>query len=228
MAVVTTAVVGAGAAVYSANKQSKAAKSAANTQAASADTGIAVQERADLRARQDLQPFRDAGANALGDLNSLLLNPEAQNDFVANNPFFKSLADDSQRRIFGNAASRGKLGSGGTASALQDRLLQLGTGLVDNQTNKLFNLSSLGSNAAARQATNTLGTANGVSNLFTQQGNALAAGQVGSANAKADGLNNLLTLGTVGLGQYGGGGTSSAQGLNNAQKAGLISGGSSL
>lgn len=45
---------------------------------------------------------------------------------VTSDPTFQALANEAQRRVFSNQAARGKLGSGGTAEALQERLVALG------------------------------------------------------------------------------------------------------
>lgn len=69
-----------------------------------------------------------------------------------------------------------------------------------------MNLATMGQNAAAGQGTATMQAGGTISDLLTQQGNALAAGQVGAANANTQGINNLLNLGTtVGVGLATGG-----------------------
>jgi hypothetical protein len=116
--------------------------------------------------RADLQPYADAGVEALGNtqrnlagIEELVTNPEAQKSFVEDNPFFKALADDAQRRIFNNKSSRGKVASGGTAEALQNSILLMGNDLVDQNISQRSNLagqnlqlSGIGLNAAGGQA----------------------------------------------------------------------------
>lgn len=65
MAAVTSAVVAAGATVYSANKQSKAAKSAANTQAKGVESAQALQREFTDRAINQLSPNFQNARNAL-------------------------------------------------------------------------------------------------------------------------------------------------------------------
>jgi hypothetical protein len=58
-----------------------------------------------------------------------------------------------------------------------------------------FNLAQLGQAAAAGQAANIQAAAGNIGGLLTQQANALAAGQVGAANAQAQALQGWLGLG---------------------------------
>lgn len=192
-----------------------AAEEAAAVQAASADKAIASQERSLATVRSDLEPFRTAGAEQLpqvatgiDDVSGLVNDPARQAAFVQDNPFFKALADDAERRIFTNQAARGKVGSGDTAKALQNALLLTGTNLVGQNINQRQgvisqrqNLAALGANAAAGTATATQGINNQIGNLITGAGNAQAAGIVGAQNARNQGASNAanLALGIGGL-----------------------------
>ena len=62
------------------------------------------------------------------------------------------------------------------------------------QFNELFNLATLGSNAAAGQATATQQGAAASGNFMTQAGNAQAAGIVGAGTAINQGINNMAFL----------------------------------
>jgi hypothetical protein len=175
----------------------KAANQAASTQAASADKAIDFQKEALDKVLANLKPFKDAGQSALPGLTSLVTDPNAQKDYVLNNPLFNAMADKSKNDLFANQAAKGKVGSGGTAAALQDRLLQIGTDLVNNGINNRQNLVSMGENAAAGSGSAIQSTGNNVSNLLTQQGNAQAAGLVGAANAKTAATQNLVNTGML-------------------------------
>lgn len=142
-------------------------------------------------AREDLDPFRETGVRSLESIESLIFDPNAQKDFVSKNPFFKALADDAQRRIFNNQAARGKIGSGGTAEALQNSILLLGDDLVGTTVDRGFGLASLGAGAASESANITLDAAD-----------AEAAGILGlentrRADARADDDRSANTLGTI-------------------------------
>ncbi len=86
--------------------------------------------------------------------------------------------EDIQR----SAAAGGKLRSGGTLESLTRFNNDLNARNRGQRFNELFNLATLGSNAAGGQATSTLNTAQNNSNLITGIGNAQAAGVIGSAN----------------------------------------------
>lgn len=156
-----------------ASQQASAAKEAAGIQSESIDKAIAVQ-----------QPYTTAGANALAQIEAIQANPTG---YIQGNELYSSLADDAEKRLLANQAAKGKVGSGGTASALQDQLLQIGNGLVNQQVSQLTNTAQLGQSSASN-----------VSNLAVSQGDAVAAGLMGSANAYSSGyqnqINTLLAL----------------------------------
>jgi hypothetical protein len=161
--------------------QADAAEEAAKLQAQSVDRAIQTQQ-------QNTAPYRQLGEDAIGRIN------EIQNDragFIQNNELYQSLANDAEQRLLANQAAKGKVGSGGTAAALQEQLLNIGNGLVNQEINQLQGQAGIGANAA-------VGAGNQISNLQVQQGNAQAAGQIGQANALSSGyqnqINTLLAL----------------------------------
>lgn len=159
-------------------------RAAGEQQADSAAAAAAGLERADLRAREDLQPFRDAGGAALNPLR----------DFVLGGPETELERTEGFTAIQNSAAAGGKLRSGGTLKALTEFNNMLNSRNRNMRFNELFNLATLGSNAAARQSTNTLNTASQVGDYTTQGGNARAAGTVGGINALNNGLENFVFL----------------------------------
>ena len=216
---VTAAVIGGVAAIGGAVIQSRSASKAADAQEEASEDAIAFQREALEQSRADLQPFRQAGENALPGLQRLTFGQEDQKQFVTNNPFFDALADDAQKRIFNNQAARGKVGSGGTAEALQNRLLLLGPQLVQQSIDNRFKLAQLGGNAAAGQANATLQTGGTISDLATQGGNAQAAGIIGRGNAIAGGIEGIASAAG---GAFGGGfgGASTGSGTSVGQMFG--------
>lgn len=178
--------------VTGANQAAKAARTAADAQKDAAERGIRVLQEGQATARQDYQPYVDVGKQGLEGLGSLVNDPNAQLKFIEENPFFKSLADTASRTLFANQAARGKVGSGETANELQTQLLNLGTSLVDRTIGSKFDLANLGYNATAGQANAALGTATGVADLKTQQGNASAAGIISAQNAINKGRGDFM------------------------------------
>jgi hypothetical protein len=150
-----------------------ATKEAAQLQSASIDKALAANE-----------PYTQAGQQALNQIQTINANPTA---YVQNNDLYKSLAAEAEQRLTANQAAKGKLGSGGTASALQDQLLQIGSGLVQGQLTNLQNTANMGQTATGN-----------VSNLLTKQGDVNSAGVMGVNNAQTSGyqnqINTLLAL----------------------------------
>jgi len=97
--------------------------------------------------------------------------------------------------------------------AARQALLGERIGEQERQYQQLFNLAGMGQASAAQQAANIQGAASNIGNLLGQQANALAAGQIGAAGARAQGIQNLLGLGAVGAGATGLGGMTLGQGV---------------
>jgi hypothetical protein len=159
-------------------------KEAGDQQADAANNAAAGLERADLRARADLEPFRQAGGAAL--------NPLV--DFVTRGPETELERTEGFTNIQNSAAANGKLRSGGTLKGLTEFNSMLNSRNRNQRFNELFNLATLGSNSASRQATNTLGTASQVGELGTQAGNARAAGTVGGVNQLTNLFDNFVFM----------------------------------
>ena len=159
---------------------------------------IAAGERALAAIRGDLAPYREPIAQqVMPALLDFTLNPQTQVDFVRNNPLLQTLQSDAMNRVLGNQAAAGKLGSGGTLQALQNSLVPLGLDFFNQRQNQLFNLGTLGENAAAQTGMQS-------SDILQGIGNAQSAGTIGAANASAAGTQNLMNLGlnavNVGMG----------------------------
>lgn len=177
-----------------------AAREAAQLQSQSSDKAIALQKESRDLARADLDPFKQAGQSTLPGLQDLVNDPNAQLNYIQDNPFFKALTTKASNDILSNQAAKGKVGSGGTAEALQNSMLLLGNDLVNQNISQRESLAGLGENAAAGTANITQNSGNSLSDLITGQGNANAAGVVGATNAITQGRQGLLKLG----GQVGG------------------------
>ena len=202
--------------IFGADDQADAAQEAAAAQVRASDKAIKAQQKALKQTRRDLAPFRRFGKGALGTagqnlraVSDLVNNPQAQVDFIQNNPFFDLLADDAQRRIFNQAGAMGKKGSGGTAQALQNSIMLLGNDLVNQQVNRGLgvtgaaqNAVTIGANAASRTGSATQNAAANIGNLVTGAGNARAAGIIGAGNAQNAAVQQAVDLG-LGIGSIG-------------------------
>ena len=176
----TRLLLGVGNQLISSNEE-EAAEEAARLQAQAAERAIQTQQ-------SNTAPYRQLGQDAVNQINEINAD---RTGYIQNNELYQSLAADAERRLLANQAAKGKVGSGGTAAALQDQLLRIGDGLVNQEINQLQSQASIGGNAA-------VGAANQISNLQTQQGNAQAAGVIGAQNAQTSGyqnqINTLLAL----------------------------------
>lgn len=178
----------------SAKQSASAARQAASAQYESTQAALERQAEQDAKTRADLAPYREAGEATAPGLTKLVNDPNEQKNFIQSNPFYQSLAKDATDKLFANQAAKGKLGSGGTAEALQNSLLLLGNELLSSDVARKQTLVNTGQSAAAQ--TGVLGQA-GTSNatdLITQGGNARAAGIIGANNARVQGAQDLVNL----------------------------------
>ncbi len=161
-----------------------AEKKAAADQVAAGDRAIEEQRRARGEARGDLQPFRQAGEGILNFLS----------DFVGEGPETELERTRGFRDIQSSAAAGGKLRSGGTLESLTGFNNMLNARNRRDRFSELFNLATLGANAASGQATATLRTGENISSTQIGQGNARAAGRVGAANTTRGSIFDLARI----------------------------------
>lgn len=158
----------------------------AQEQADTAEEAARIQSQALNRAidanQQALAPYQTLGADSVARIQEIQADPVA---YIQNNPLYQNLAQDAERRLLANQAARGKVGSGGTAAALQEQLLGIGNSLVNQELSRLQGQANAGQNAASN-----IGGFTG--NLLAQQGAVNAAGQVGSLEALAQGYQNQV------------------------------------
>jgi len=204
----------AGAVVGSALIGGSAAKSAASTQSAAADRAAELQNEQFQQTRQDYAPYREAGYNALANLQRTAGNVPGAFKFGAGDyqadPGYAFRLSEGQKALDRQAAARGGLISGGALKAAQRYGQEMGSQEFGNaynraltgyntdvaRENQLYNrqaaLSGIG-----QTATNLVGQAGqnyatNVGNLMTSGAAANAAGQVGMANALTGGLGTYL------------------------------------
>ncbi len=179
-----------------------------------ADAGLALQT-------QQNQPYMEAGLRALPGLVEATQTPSdhytAFKDdptgyaFLSENPMFQAAVDYSSRRLEGAGAAAGKFNSGGMVDALMQNYFATGDQYWNNYLNRGETLETgninrmglpvqLGRQASAQQQQNIGQNVANVGNWRTGQGSALAAGEVGSANALGVGAQNMLNLGLLAYG----------------------------
>lgn len=214
---VAAAIAGAGVvgSVASSVISGDAAQSAADTQAGAANNATEAQLQMFNTAQKNLQPFMSSGTNALNNLSGILgkgqypgfsfqYNP-------ANDPQYNFLLQQGSNAITSQASALGGLNSGATLKALSDYgqntalqsyQTEFANSLNSYNTNRdtfnqfldrLYNVSSLGENAAAGAGNAAIQTGQSIGSNMIGAGNARAAGTVGSANALSGGISSLLT-----------------------------------
>jgi|GEM_PF-1400381 len=167
-----------------------------------------VQVQAGQEASALLDPFQGVGQSGI-DQAGFLTDPNAQFEFLQNNPLFQLGLDNANQQTMQGAASRGRLSSGDTLQQLNNNAMLVGQGLISDQKQSIGSLLDFGFNTAGAQG-----------NLRTGQGAAQAAGIVGAANARGDRAGNLLGMfGNFADGFSGGGGGGGGSGADMAQLA---------
>lgn len=181
---------GAGGSIFSGLMgASGAAKAAASYR----DAALINQQTAytlDARARADLDPFAQVGRTAAPILSDLISGKANVADQLSNDPLFKWQSEELQRFNERGLAKQGLTNSGAGLELNRRGYAQL---LGDNSQryfNNLYNTVSLGENAAARTAANTMQTGANV-----MQSNTAAAQQIGAAQ-----LNQGVAYGNIGTG----------------------------
>lgn len=189
-------------------------RSAAKTQAGAAQQAADVQRSQFEQTREDQAPYRQAGYNALAELQRTAGNAPGAFRFGAGDyqadPGYAFRLSEGQKALDRQAAARGGLISGGALRAAQRYGQEMGSQEFGNaynraltgynaevaRENQLYNrqaaLAGIG-----QTATNLVGQAGqnyatNVGNLMTGAGAAQAAGQVGAANALTGGLGTYL------------------------------------
>ena len=187
---------------------SKAAKKAANTQAASADRAADLQQEQFERNVELNAPFREAGLTAQNKLLDYMgLTPGAGGKYAKDfsmqdfqqDPGYAFRISEGMKALDRTAASRGGLLSGATLRGAtrygQDMASQEYTNAFNryqtnraNQLNPLQSLMGSGQTAANQVGAAGQNYANQAGNAYMNAGNARASGYVGSANAWSNAL----------------------------------------
>ena len=183
---------------FAGDEGAKAAQRAAGTQAAAGRDAIIAQQEAAQRGQEFLSPFTQIGQQGI-DQAGFLTDPNAQFDFLQSNPLFQMGLDNANRVTQQSAASRGRLSAGDTLEQLNNNALLTAQPLINQQSQNIRGLLNVGTGIAGSQANIETGLGANVGGLLTDIGAAQAAGQVGAANARTAGTQQLLNIaGTLG------------------------------
>lgn len=207
MAVATgTAILGAaaiagGASVLGGMNASRAARDAASTQAAAADNATAAQRAALERQIELNKPFYDVGVSAVNRLGTQApFDPNAFN--YQADPGYAFRLKEGMNQMNATAAARGGLISGNALRAGQQYGQQMGSQEYQNAYNRYLGgynintannqfLANLGQSSANNQAQAVGNFGASQAANITGGANALAAGQIGSANAYGSALGGI-------------------------------------
>jgi len=195
-----------GASLYGANQAGKAA----DTQAAAAREGNAMQLAMYNQNRADQMPWLTQGKTRLEQLaammgtNGSLLKPFSMADYQAS-PNYNFVRGEGMRGIMNNQGMRSGYNSGNTLKALSRYNQGLASNeyqnaynnFTNNQTNvfnRLAALSGTGQTTASNLGAAGQNTANQLSQGYQNAGDARAQGYVANSNAVNSGLNNIFGL----------------------------------
>lgn len=203
MSFVTAALIAGGATLASTLIGSRAAGKAADVQAGAARSAAELQQQQYEQTRQDLEPWRKAGVNALGKLEGMadytMFGPEQ----FSKDPGYGFRLSEGQKALERNAAARGGFISG---RALKEAT-RFGQDMGSQEYSNAFNryqieraaklgpyqaLAGVGQSTANQLGQFGAANAANVGNLMTSGAAAQGAGYVGQANAITGGLGTYL------------------------------------
>lgn len=203
-----TALVVGGSQLIGSSMQASAAGEAAGIQSAAAEQGIAEQRRQFDAMRELLKPYTEAGLPALEAQQAFLglQGPEAERaaiERIKGGETFQALASQGEEALLQRASATGGLRGGNIQGALAQFRPALLSSLIEQQYGRLGGLTTMGQRSAAGVGAAGMETGTNVANLLSQQGAALAGGELGQAKA----YGQLFNLPAQMLGfQYGAGG----------------------
>jgi len=148
-----------------------------------AKKGADAQVQGSIEASQLLDPFKSIGEQGLSQA-GFLTDPNAQYEFLQNNPLFQMSLDNANENTMGLAAARGRLSSGDTLQQLSNNAMLTAMPFISDQKQSIGDLLNYGLTTASNQG-----------NLRTGQAAAEAGGIVGAANARGARAQNVFDLG---------------------------------
>ena len=183
------------AAIGGALISSSAARSASSAQADSTAAGIGEQARQYDITRSDYAPYRAAGTQALGQLQSEMDKPINPAD-VTNSPGYEFGLQQGQLGLDRKAAAGGGRVSGAALKSAAEYATNYATTGYSaeyqrrqDRLNRLASIANIGQTATNGSAMAGTAAANNVSGLMTAQGNAAGAGMLAQGNIWGNAIN---------------------------------------
>lgn len=176
-----SAVAGLGGSVLSGLFGASAASKQADAIRYSADRGADVVEQMNNQARSDLKPFREMGVKAGSELMRMLLGGPGVDvsNIIRASPLFQFQSELGMRNINRELSARGLFGSGAGLETLARFNNQLVGEEADRLFGRLFNVTSLGENAAAKTASGNIAAGQTIADVESNAGTGIA-GAIGN------------------------------------------------
>tara|TARA_R110000772_G_scaffold140168_6_gene249327 strand:- start:2525 stop:3388 length:864 start_codon:yes stop_codon:yes gene_type:complete len=181
------------AGTHASGEAQDASKKAEAEQLDALGRSIAETRRATEEGQGFLSPFGDVGLQGVEQA-GFLTDPQAQFDFLQNNPLFQMGLDNANRQTLQSSASRGRLSSGDTLEQLNNNALLTASPLIQSQKNSIGDLLNFGGGIATNQANTAIGQGSQISNAFENQGNITSAGIQNRNQIQADTTANQQQL----------------------------------
>jgi hypothetical protein len=197
LAIGASASLAAGASIYGASQQSKAAKKAAQASQYATDESIQLQREQYDQTRADNEPWSLAGTNALGQLS----DPNA--NFSAS-PDYRFRMQQGLEGVTQNRAVNGMLQSGSALKGLNDYAQNTASNEFGNWWNRQSGLAGVGQAANAANQTAGSNYAGASQNALMANANTLGQSAYYQANANAQGVSGALGALSWGIGNFGG------------------------
>jgi hypothetical protein len=190
----TTALVVGGSQLVGSSLQASAAEDAAGIQAGAAEQGISEQRRQFDALQALLKPYTEAGLPALEQQQAFLglRGPEQERaaiERISGGERFQELTRQGEEAILSKASATGGLRGGNVQAALAQFRPQVLNQLIEEQYGRLGGMTQLGQRSAAGVGAAGMETGTNIGNLLSQQGAALAGGELGQAKAYGQALN---------------------------------------
>jgi hypothetical protein len=173
----------------------KAAKKAGDIQSEAATLAAGNAFEVGQQASGLYDPFQQIAQQQGVEQAGFLTDPNAQFDFLQNNPLFQMGLDNANEQTLKSAASRGRLSAGDTLEQLTANSLLQAAPLISDQKNSISNMLTMGQNVAGNQGTILQNATTNQGNLLTGGAAAQAGGIVGAENARGAGYQNMIDIG---------------------------------
>ncbi len=183
--------------IFTGDESARAARKAGNIQSEAAQQAITQQiAPAGERAIARFDPLAGVAQQGIEQA-GFLTDPQAQFDFLQQNPLFQMGLQNVNEQIQQSAASRGRLTAGDTLEQLTQASTLASQPLIDRQRQDIMGLLNLGQGVAGQQGQIDLSTAGQITDLLTGGAAARAAGTVGAQSARTGATGNIFDLGST-------------------------------